>query len=196
MEHHFHVHGAHEHEVEHAATGEHQGGGRHGIALAQQVALFTALLAAVGAVVSYLGGNTQNEALFHKNEAVLYKAHASDQWSFYQAKSTKGHIMSIAGELSPSKERRAQYEADVARYEKEKKEIKAKAEEFEEKSRHENELAEKAFHPHHALALAMTFIQIAIALASVTVLTNRRWLMIPAGVGALAGVAMAVLAYL
>ncbi|MHB8352996.1 MAG: DUF4337 domain-containing protein [Burkholderiales bacterium] len=196
MEHHFHVHGVHEHEVEHAATGGHKGGRHHGIALAQQVAIFTAILAAVGAVVSYLGGNTQNEALFHKNEAVLYKAHASDQWSFYQAKSTKAHIMSIAGELAPSKERRAQYETEVARYEKEKIDIKAKAEEFEEKSRHENELAEKAFHPHHALALAMTFIQIAIALASVTVLTNRRWLLIPAGIGALAGGGMAILAYL
>ncbi len=192
MEHHFHVHGAHEHEVEHAASGH---GGRHGVALAQQVAIFTAVLAAVGAVVSYLGGNTQNEALMHKNEAVLYKAHASDQWNYYQAKSTKGHIVSMAAELAP-KDRRAAFQADIARYEKEKKEIKAKAEAFEEKSRLENELAEKSFHPHHALALAMTFIQIAIALASVTALTSRRWLLVPAGVGAVAGCVLAVWAYL
>ncbi|MDE2342096.1 MAG: DUF4337 domain-containing protein [Betaproteobacteria bacterium] len=192
MEHHFHVHGAHEHELEHAATGH---GGKHGIALAQQVAIFTAVLAAIGAVVSYLGGNTQNEALMHKNEAVLYKAHASDQWNFYQAKSTKGHIVSMAAQMAP-KDRRAALEADIARYDKEKKEIKAKAEEFEEKSRLENELAEKAFHPHHALALAMTFIQIAIALASVTALTSRRWLLVPAGIGALAGCALALWAYL
>ena len=165
------------------------------MALAQQVAIFTAVLAAVGAVVSYLGGNTQNEALMHKNEAVLYKAHASDQWNYYQAKSTKGHIVSMAAELAP-KDRRAAFQADIARYEKEKKEIKAKAEAFEEKSRLENELAEKSFHPHHALALAMTFIQIAIALASVTALTSRRWLLVPAGVGAVAGCALAVWAYL
>ncbi len=197
MEHHFHVHGAHEHEVEHAAAaGAEHKGGEHGIALAQQVAIFTAILAAAGAVVSYLGGNSQNEALFHKNEAVLYKAHASDQWSFYQAKSTKGHIMSIAAELAPTKTRREWYDAEVARYETEKKDIKAKAEAFEEKSRQENELAERYFHPHHALALSMTFIQIAIALASVTVLTRRRWLLIPAGVGALAGCSLAVWAYL
>ncbi len=192
MEDHFHVHGAHEHEVEHAASGHRA---HHGVALAQQVAIFTAILAAIGAVVSYLGGNTQNEALFHKNEAVLYKAHASDQWNYYQAKSTKGHIMSMAAALVP-KDRRSAYEADIARYEKEKKEIKAKAEEFEEKSRKENELAEKAFHPHHVLALAMTFIQIAIALASVTALTNRRWLLVPAGIGAVAGCALALGAYL
>lgn len=183
----FHVHGPHDHEVEHA--------GAHGVGLGQQVAIFTALLATVGAVVSYLGGNSQNEALFHKNEAVLYKAHASDQWSFYQAKSTKGHIMGLAAQLAP-KEKRAEYADEVARYDKEKAEIKTKAEALEEKSKQENELAEKAFHPHHALAMAMTFIQVAIALASITVLTNRRWLLLPAGFGAIAGIGLAVWAYL
>ncbi len=192
MEEHFHVHAAHEHELEHAASGHGPG---HTVALAQQVAIFTAVLAALGAVVSYLGGNTQNEALIHKNDAVLYKAHASDQWSFYQAKSAKGHLMTLAMELSPP-ERREHYKAELERYEQEKKDIKLKAEAFEEKSQHESELAEKAFHPHHILALAMTFIQIAIALASVTALTNRRWLLVPAGLGALVGCAMAVFAYL
>ncbi len=134
MEHDFHVHGAHEHELEHAAQGH---GGT--VALAQQVAIFTAILAAIGAVVSYLGGNTQNESLMHKNEAVLYKAHASDQWSFYQAKSTKAHLMSLAAQLAPEDRRRG-YAADLARYETEKKEIKARAEAFEAQSRYENEL--------------------------------------------------------
>ncbi|MDA8416465.1 MAG: DUF4337 domain-containing protein [Betaproteobacteria bacterium] len=190
MEDEFHVHGAHEHELEHAAQGH---GGDH-VALAQQVAIFTAILAAVGAVVSYLGGNTQNESLMHKNEAVLYKAHASDQWSFYQAKSTKAHLMSLAAQLAPE-EKRAVYAADLARYEQEKKAIKAQAEAWEEKSRQENELAEHAFHPHHALALAMTFIQISIALASVTALTQRRWLLWPAGSSAVVGMALVAWAY-
>jgi hypothetical protein len=183
----FHVHGAHDHELEHAA--------HHGVTLAQQVAIFTAVLAAIGALVSYLGGKSQNDALMHKNEAVLYKAQASDQWSFYQAKSMKGHIMGVASELVPPARRQA-YAEEVARYEKEKKEIMAKAQALEEKSSHENELAEKSLHPHHTLALAMTFIQIAIALASVTALTNRRWLMIPAGIGAVVGCSLAVWAYL
>ncbi|MBW8073516.1 MAG: DUF4337 family protein [Ferrovum sp.] len=191
MEHDFHVHGAHEHELEHAAT--HGQGGT--VALAQQVAIFTAILAAIGAVVSYLGGNTQNESLMHKNEAVLYKAHASDQWSFYQAKSTKAHLMSLAAQLAPA-DKRGEYAADLPRYEKEKREIKARAEAFEAQSRYENELADKYFHPHHALALAMTFIQIAIALASVTALTQRRWLLWPAGLGALVGCGLTVWAYL
>ena len=57
-----HVHGPHDHAMEHAA----QDGG-----MGQQIAIFTAILATLGAVVSFLGGHTQNEALFFKNEAVL-----------------------------------------------------------------------------------------------------------------------------
>ena len=48
----FHVHGAHEHAVEHHAEG--------GDGLAGYVAIFTAILATVGAIVSYQGGATQN----------------------------------------------------------------------------------------------------------------------------------------
>ena len=60
-----HVHGAHDHAVEHEA--------QKGAGLGQQVAIFSAILATVGAVVSFLGGHTQNEALLYKNEAVLKK---------------------------------------------------------------------------------------------------------------------------
>jgi hypothetical protein len=72
-----HVHGAHDHAVEHEA---HKGG------LGQQVAIFSAVLATAGAVVSFLGGHTQNEALIYKNDAVLQKTQASNQWNYYQAR--------------------------------------------------------------------------------------------------------------
>src|SRR5258706_308359 len=78
----FHVHGPHDHAVEHAAEGGHgddHGGGhaREGVGLAQMVAMFTAVLATLGAIVSYLGGHTQNEALLLKNQAGLEKAAAA-----------------------------------------------------------------------------------------------------------------------
>ncbi len=90
----FHVHGAHEHAVEHHAEG--------GDGLGGYVAIFTAILATVGAIISYQGGATQNEAMLFKNEAVLKKAQASDQWNFYQAKSSKGHLMELAAEFAPA----------------------------------------------------------------------------------------------
>jgi Domain of unknown function (DUF4337) len=181
-----HVHGAHEHAVEHAAHA--------GISLAQQVAIFTAILATVGALVSYRGGSTQNDAMLYKNEAVLKKAEASDQWNFYQAKSGKQHLMEVALELVPA-EKQARYRKEITRYEQEKSAIKAKAEALDEESKKANEQSEQFQHPHHRLAQGLTLIQIAISLASITVLTNRRWLFVLGGVAAVGGLAFAALSF-
>jgi hypothetical protein len=178
----FHVHGAHEHELEHAA--------QRGPGLAQQVAVFTAILATLGAFVSYQGGAAQNEAMMYKNEAVLKKAEASDQWAYYQSKSMKGHLAELAAHLTRDADKSAQYSKDVERYEKEKKEIRLKAEAFDEESKKANEKSEQIYHPHHRLAQAMTLIQISISLASITALTRKRWLFAAALVSAISGAAL------
>jgi hypothetical protein len=177
----FHVHGAHDHAVEHQA--------HSGDSLAGQVAIFTAILASVGAIVSYQGGDTQNQAMLFKNEAVLKKTQASDQWNFYEAKSNKGHLMELALELAPAK-KRDYYQSQIERYDKEKKEIKIKAEALEAESEKANEHSEHAMHPHHILAQSMTLIQIAISLASITVLTRKKWLFVVAAVAAAGGLTM------
>jgi hypothetical protein len=184
---HFHVHGAHDHAVEHEAS--------HGPGLAQQVAIFTAILSAIGAVVSYQGGNTANQAMLYKNEAVLQKSLASDQWNYYEAKSTKGHLMEMAVDLGPA-DKQAYYRQQVDKYNREKAEIKAKAEGFEQKSKEANDASEHALHPHHNLARAMTFVQIAISLASITVLTRARWLFMLAWLSSTAGLALWAAAWL
>ena len=177
----FHVHGAHEHELEHHA--------QEGPGLAQSVAIFTALLATIGAIVSYQGGATQNQSMLFKNEAVLKKTQASDQWSFYQAKSNKGHLMELAVDLAPS-DKKEYYKHQIEKYEKEKKEIKQKAEILEAESVQANNESEHFLHPHHRLAQAMTLIQIAISLASITVLTRKKWLFSIAAVAGAAGLVL------
>jgi hypothetical protein len=184
----FEVHGAHDHAREH--------GVRTKPALGQQVAIFTAVLATIGAVVSFLGGYTQNEALYHKNEAVLKKAEASDQWSYYQAKSTKEAMAMFAAGISSDPKQREAYTQEAARYAREKEEIKQAAEGFEKQSAAANERSVHALHPHEKLAAAVTFLQIAIALASVTALTHRPWLLFCAAGAALMGCGLGVLAYL
>jgi hypothetical protein len=183
----FHVHGAHEHAVEHHAEG--------GDSLGGYVAIFTAILASVGAIISYQGGATQNEAMLFKNEAVLKKAQASDQWNFYQAKSSKGHLMELAAEFAPV-QRQGYFKEQVAKYDQDKKEIKAKAEELEAESEKANADSDHAMHPHHKLAQAMTLVQIAISLASITVLTRKKWLFYVAGAAATGGVGLWLSAFL
>lgn len=173
----FHVHGAHEHAVEHQAQAP---------GLGQTVAIFTAILSTLGAILSYQGGLTQIEAMLLKNEAVLKKTQASDQWNFYQAKSNKGHLMELAADIAPPG-KAVYYRKQVAKYEKEKKTIKEEAERLERESQATNEKSERLMAPHQKLAQGMTLIQIAISLASITVLTRRRWLLAVAGVAAAAG---------
>ncbi len=189
----FHVHGPHDHAVEHEAQGAHEGG--HGPGLAQQVAIFTAILATLGAIVSYLGGHTQNEALYYKNEAVLKKADASNQWSFFQAKGTKKNLAELAEQLATDPEKKAKYAADVKRYQGEQDDIRKKAESLEKLSDEANKTSETALNPHHKLSMSMTFIQIAISLASICVLTRRRWMLGLAGVAGVIGIGYWVMAY-
>jgi hypothetical protein len=181
-EQHMHVHGAHDEAVEHQA---HRGPG-----LAQQVAIFTAILSTVGAVTAYLGAATQNEAMLLKNEAVLKKAEASDQWNFYQSKSTKGHLVELASRLAKDPAQVEFYKKEIARYDVEKKEIRTKAEDLDKESHKANDQSELSLHPLHKLEQALTLIQIAIALGSITALTRKRWLFVAALVAAASGITL------
>lgn len=177
----------HEHQLEHEAE--------HGPGLSQQIAIFTAVLATLGAIVSYLGGHTQNEALYYKNEAVYYRSLASDQWAYYQAKGIKEALAQseLAGTNDPK--RIEQLKDNLKRYADEKADSTQKAKDFEAKSEEANQHAEHALHPHEKLALAMTLIQIAISAASITALTRKKWLFGLAALSAAAGIAIWILAF-
>lgn len=174
----FHVHGHHEHVLEHES---HAGG-----QMSQYVAIFTAILSTIGAIVSYQGGATQNEAMLYKNEAVLKKAQASDQWNFYQAKAQKGHLMELALDLAP-KDKKDYYREQIEKYNADKKKIQVDAEALEQATKQANDKSEQLMRPHHRLALAMTLTQIAISLASITALTRQRWLFGVAAIAAAGG---------
>ena len=184
----FHVHGPHDHALEPGAHGaEAEGAHGTGGGFVQWVAIFTAILATVGAIVSYQGGHTQNEALYFKNEAVLKKADASNQWAYYQGKSTKQNLAELAEALSSDADKKAKYADEVKRYKKEKEEIKKTAEAFEKQSLDADEKSKHALYPHDKLAQSMTFIQIAISLAAICVLTRKRWMLGLAGAVAVGG---------
>ncbi|WP_454774635.1 DUF4337 family protein [Janthinobacterium tructae] len=112
--------------------------------------------------------------MFLKNESILRQAQASDQWALYQAKSTKGHIAEETAALATVPEVPTRYLAEQARQEKEKVAVQAIARQLEEQSRKLGEESEAKLRPHERPAMALTSIQIAVALAAITVLTRRR----------------------
>ena len=160
----FHVHGPHDHELEHAAHSRDPFAGR--------IAVMTAIFATVGALFGYMSGATQNDALLYKNDAAIKKTEASDQWNFYQAKSSKQNLAALGAVLA-SGEQGDKFRSEAKRYSDEKADIMKEAKKFEELAKAAEAKSEASMHVHHRWAQSTTLIQIAIALAAITLLTRN-----------------------
>jgi uncharacterized protein YhaN len=180
----FHVHGPHDHEVEHVAQ-------HGGDSFTSRLAVLTAILSTVGAIFGYMGGHSQNAALLYKNESSIQKTAASNQWNYYQAKSSKQNLAELSVVLTQG-EAQQKFRQEIDRYKAEKAEIKAEAEKLEAAAKRANEMSELEMHVHERWAMATTLLQIAIALSAITLLTRKRWMLLgvygATGLGLAAGV--------
>ena len=182
-DHGFHVHGPHDHELEHAS--------QHGAkdSFTGRIAVMTAILATIGALFSYQGGATQANAGLFKNNAAIKKTEASNQWNFYQSKSSKQNMAELASVLV-AEDRKPQYQQEVERYKREKAEIKLAAEKLEADATAWDKQSDEQLHLHHRWAQATTALQISSALAAIALLTRRNWL--GWGVAGVAGLGIAL----
>jgi len=126
------------------------------------VALTTALLAALAAFASLLSGE-------HANEGMISEIKAANQWNYYQAKGiksaqlrTKVEILEALGHpVAPTDTNK------LAGYSKEQAEIKESADNHE-------KTAEAHMQTHLIFARGVTFFQIAISIAAISILTKKR----------------------
>lgn len=153
------------------------------------MSLATVILAVCATLSTFKGGG-------YSTQSVINQTLASDQWSFYQAKSTKQHLYELQVEqlklqmltLPPGGPAITEYQrviernsAEIKRYAQEKKEIEAKAQEIE-KLRDDAKLHGKPF------GLAVMFLQVAILLNSIAGLMKAKkvwWASVPVGVAGL-----------
>ena len=184
----FHVHGPHDHELEHAAQ---HGGDK----FTARVAVLTAILSTIGAIFGYMGGHSQNAALLYKNEAAIQKTAASNHWNYYQAKSNKQNLAELSVTLTTG-DAQEKYRQAVERYKQEKEEIKAEADKLEAEAKEADRKSEAEMHVHERWALATTLLQIAIALSAIALLTRKRWLLGAVSGAAGLGIVVGVLGYL
>jgi negative regulator of sigma E activity len=122
------------------------------------VALSTAILAVLAAIASLLSGE-------HANEAMINQIEASDQWSYYQAKSIKAAVLDAKTVFTGASSESDQSKRD--RYAHEQEEIKSEA-------RNKQAAAKSYFHKHEVFARGVTMFQIAIAIAAISALTKKR----------------------
>jgi hypothetical protein len=151
-----------------------------------QMALATVILAVCATLSTFKGGS-------YSTMSVISQALASDQWAFYQAKSTKQHLYELQVEqfrlqamalpisnpaATAYAQRISDYQTQIARYSQEKKEIEAKAHDLE-SQRDEAKRHGKPF------GIAVIFLQVAILLNSIAGLMKVNkiwWASIPVGV--------------
>lgn len=146
--------------------------------LLRNIALTTAMLAALGAVAALRAGGTVNEALVLKTEAGRLQAEASDQWAYYQAKGVKANVQetSRAVWLAAGKTPPASLEQSIQRYTMEQEEIEQAAREKERERDDKSKEADQLLAHHHQFANSVAFIQVSIALGAVAALTRNRWM--------------------
>jgi hypothetical protein len=166
---------------------QHHGGER----FVRWIAIFTAVISTVGAVIGHESEEIGNNALLLKNEAALQKTDAADQWNYYQAVSTKSHLMELAMTLVPENQR-ASFADKIKKYEAQKDGIKAQADKLEAASAKANADSAALAEPRGQYMYGLALLQVAISVGSVTVLTRQRWLFAIAILLSVAGLGTAV----
>lgn len=153
-----------------------------------RVAIFVAVTATFMALCNVKDGNIVQAM----SQA---QAHSIDAWSYFQAKSTKQALAENTLEMvrlqgtAASQELTKKYEAQVARYEKEKAVIKKQAEAFQ-KEYEDINVFDDQFDMTDAL------LTIAIAMFGITALTQKKWLLYFAGAVSLLGIMIGIAAFL
>jgi hypothetical protein len=156
------------HHAEHAAEGDPSAG------WARQAALLIAFLAAALALSDMGAKSTQNEYLTHHITA-------SDDWNFYQAKTIRANLYNLDADMlaslpnggDPATVKRIDdARATARRLEDDEKTLGRK--QLMAKAQASEKLRDHAFHELHLYEYAVGGLQIAIVLASVSVVTRQR----------------------
>ncbi len=141
------------------------------------LALTTVIFAVCATLSTFKGGS-------FSTRSVLSQTQASDQWSFYQAKSIKGYLYELQKEkmelelknvgqkalkttIDEYEKKIESYSQKIKKYEVEKEKIQSDAKGFE-KTRDDAQQHQKAF------GIAVIFLQIAILLSSVAALLKKK----------------------
>ncbi|HEY2658655.1 MAG TPA: DUF4337 family protein [Caulobacteraceae bacterium] len=179
---------AHEH-AEHAEHAAHENN-----PFISQVSITIAILAVFAAVAGSLETYESGGAIIAANEAVLHQDQATDQWNFFEAKSLKKNLYSLAADTGGAKA--DAYKAKAKDEGKGQDEAQAKAKDLEADSAKDRAASGLHEHRHHWLSLAATLLEMGIAISTIAIITKKRlpWL---ASIGlGFAGAAVAAVAYL
>ncbi|GLV60968.1 hypothetical protein KDH_77860 [Dictyobacter sp. S3.2.2.5] len=136
------------------------------------LAITTALIAVLAAIIASMAGNYSSEAFLQKNNAIFLQSKVTDGWSYYQAKSIKYNLaLNFYAQNHDPK-----LKTDIARYQKEQDTISNDTKRLETQVQAANDQSALMLARSEKLDQATLFCQIAIALSAMSALLKRKWL--------------------
>jgi len=165
------------------------------------VSLTMVCIAVLAAIATLKGGGFSTRTLKEMNEATFNQTQASDQWSYFEAKSIKQNLYEIeldhlSAAPAPDAAEVAKLKAKVDKYDKDKADITALAKKFEAARDAARKTATVAAEHSKQMGLAITLFQIAIALGAMCLIVKKKPLWIVSSIlGALATAQMIYVLY-
>ncbi len=139
------------------------------------VSVTLVLIAVIAATATQKGGGLSTKSLRSMNEAAFKQSQATDEWAYYQAKSTKRHLYEIEHDrLAASGQPTAGVDEKTAKYEHEAAEIKSKAEKLESERDVATKAADKAAGMGKEVGNLVSFLQIAVACSSICLVVKKK----------------------
>lgn len=162
------------------------------------VSLTMVCIAVLAALATLKGGGFSTRTLKDMNEATFNQTQASDQWSFYEARSIKENLYEIELEHltaapSPDAAAVAKIKDKITKYEKDKADISVLAKKYEIARDDARKTATSSAEHSRRMGLSITLFQIAIALGAMCLIVKKKPLWIVSGI--LAALATAQMVY-
>lgn len=136
----------------------------------------TAMLAVVAAIVTLVSNKSASDALGAKNNAILVRAEASDEYNVYEAHGIKENVYEAVEAATPGRAR-GTLAAVAARERIAKEPPLAKAREDERRAADLTLRSQRLNRAHEILDVAVAFFEVAIAIVSVAALATSTWLL-------------------
>ena len=141
------------------------------------------IIAVVAAIAMQIAGKYSGRVLVQLNDSTFNQAKASDEWSYYQAKSIKQNLYEVAkeqavheagGQSGDSGKRLNEISEKISRYEAEKQQIKSQATTLEKKRDQARAEADLASRKGTDMGLVVSIFQISIALGSICLVAKKK----------------------
>lgn len=139
-------------------------------------------IAVLATVASQYSGKYGGQVLVELNNSTFHQAEASDQWSYYQAKSIKQNLYEALREASPAgaatgtnaAASQESFKAKIAKYESDKAQIMKKAQDLEKERDTDRNSATRSGELGGKMGSAVSIYQVALALGSICLVTKKK----------------------